>query len=179
MRIFRGRRAGKRGRSLHVALPALAVAVLVFATQAIVTRSDQTRISPEDQQRISLAAAAGVPSAAAEGNKDFFLLDALWTNAHIKYGNILGDTGVVVPYLTPAGYNPSTNADWIGVYDQAGNRVYWDYVCPNSPTRCKSFGAAAIALGSSVSSKETYDIRYIDGVTDTAILATIKFVVPW
>ncbi|MFF0430056.1 hypothetical protein ACFYUJ_37530 [Streptomyces sp. NPDC004520] len=124
-------------------------------------------------------------------DSDFMLLEPTYTTAqiHQKGLNIPDDdTGVVVPYYGPLGWNPGAqkNKDWIGIYEKGqldtGHRIDWDWVC-RSAERCTSHGSAAIPAGDDgMLPGKMYTVAYwADGAkeSDGPPVATIDYVVPW
>ncbi|WP_197991476.1 hypothetical protein [Streptomyces pactum] len=131
-----------------------------------------------------------VPVAASADGGGFALLDATWTTAHIDQKGIHlnpKDTGLVVTYLAPVGRNPGSHDDWVGIYERdrldKAHRKDWDWVCPNEPERCMSYGAAVVPAGNDgLESGRTYTVAYwTDGASESSgtPAATIDYVVPW
>ncbi|MEU0987348.1 hypothetical protein [Streptomyces sp. NPDC005953] len=183
VKLFR-RRTGKQSKSLPALLTALGTAALILGAQSVF--SQQAPEKPEEKKE----SFAVLPAAAAT-SKGFHLTDALWTTAHIRNGRgvIPGtgyDTGVVVSYISPANRNPETQRDWIGIHPHGnvthGNKIDWDWVCPNENDRCTSFGAAAIGAGSTrIKRGEKYTIAYWRDepvIGEGTVVATIDFVAP-
>jgi hypothetical protein len=184
MELFR-RREGKRGRFLPAVLTAVAAAAILVGSGVLVPQPAQGQNNGKDGKK---PAPAATSAAAADLDKDYYLLDAFWTTGHISTG-VGGYPGLVVPYLAPAGRNPYTQKDWIGIYQKGrealDSPIYWDWVCPNDEAKCKSFGAAALGVGNSLmESGKTYTIAYWRDEsnwpgTQATRVATIDFVVPW
>ncbi|MCM2390517.1 hypothetical protein [Streptomyces albipurpureus] len=193
MQLLR-RQTGKWSKTLPAVLTAIFLAALVLGIQVLIPQKQQGQGQEQGQggeQRYKEAEAIGPRggAAAAVPGSEYFLLAAVWTTAHIAEKGIAQgkDTGLIVTYLAPAGRNPSTRKDWIGIY-QRGNltksgRVDWDWVCPNQENRCKSFGAAAIPAGDDgMESGKTYTIAYwTDDATEATgtPAATLEYVVSW
>ncbi|MBB4986940.1 MULTISPECIES: hypothetical protein [Streptomyces] len=151
---------------------------------------------------VAFAAAVvlGVQSSSASADDDPFSLSSggfaldepTWTTAHINekgfHPFLTGkDTGLVVPYMAPSGWNPNRRGDWIGIYEKdqldTAHRIDWDYVCPNEPTRCMSFGAAIIPAGNNgMVSGKVYTVAYwANGAKESngRPMARVDYVVPW
>lgn len=187
MELFRGR-TGERSSGLPAVLTAICLAAVILGAQALIPQRQQGRIG-EPRQPLTGAMRPAAGAAPTVPGSEYLLLDAVWTTAHIAEKGITRakDTGLIVTYLTPAGRNPYTRKDWIGIYRQGGltksSRIDWDWVCPNQEHRCKSLGAAAIPAGDDgMESGKTYTIAYwTDDATETSgtPAATMSYVVSW
>ncbi|GGU80070.1 hypothetical protein GCM10010275_13460 [Streptomyces litmocidini] len=178
------RRQAERRRGSLLPLVVATAAVTVLATLGITGTSTKTG----GQALVTASYVTSQPSY----DSDFMLLEPTYTTAqiHQKGLNIPDDdTGVVVPYYGPLGWNPGAqkNKDWIGIYEKgqldAAHRIDWDWVCPNEIGKCASFGAAVVPAGNDgLASGKTYTVAYWVGAANESKgrpAATVDFVIPW
>ncbi|MBH5338298.1 hypothetical protein IHE55_27330 [Streptomyces pactum] len=192
----RARRRGGRAGLLPVLAAAVCSAAVALGAQTLVARGSEPQSPPRtgttrsDDRPSPPRTERAAPAAMAVPEGTFALFEPVWTTAHIYQKGLNSppyDTGLVVSYVGPAGWNPEKHGDWIGIYEQGrlekAHRKDWDWVCPNEPERCMSFGSAIVPAGNDgLESGKTYTVAYwADGASEGSghPAATIDYVVPW
>ncbi|MGC5342446.1 hypothetical protein ACPXCE_08005 [Streptomyces sp. DT24] len=181
MRFLTRRDDGRRG-TLTVVAAAVCSAAIAVGAQVLLSHTAGSDSGPEVR--------SVMPAAISADGNGFAILDATWTTAHIDQKGINispKDTGLVVTYLAPAGRKPSDHDDWVGIYERnlidTSHRKDWDWVCPNEPQRCMSYGSAVVPAGDDgLESGRTYTVAYwANGASESSgsPVATIEYVVPW